>query len=59
MSTVWCDGLEGALISLSSVISDGYQGRVFLSGDRHVPGELREQSCLSQLGDTCKQVSWN
>ena len=44
MSTLWCDELQGATLSLSSVIHGGYQCRIFLSGGRHVPGELREQS---------------
>ena len=50
MSTVWCDKLQGTTLSLSSVICDGYHHRIFLSGGRHVPGELREQSCLVTAG---------
>ena len=50
MSTVWRDELQGTTLSLSSVICDEYQCRIFLYGGRHVPGELREQSCLITPG---------
>lgn len=50
MSTIWCEEVQGATLSLSSVIRDGYQHRIFLSGDCHVPGELREQSRLVTAG---------
>lgn len=55
-STLRCDELQGATLPLSSVICDGYRGRVFLSGGRHVPGEI-EVIVLSQLGDTREQES--
>ena len=44
MLIIQCDKLQGATLSLSSVIHDTYQHRVFLSGGHHVPGGLREQS---------------
>ena len=50
MSTIRCDKLQGAELSLWSVIHDGQQCRIFLSGGCHVPGELREQSCLIRAG---------
>lgn len=46
-----CDRVQGASLSLSSVIHDGYQHRVFLAGGRHVLRELQELSyCLSIAG---------
>ena len=50
MSIIRCDQIKGTTLSLSSVIHDGYQCRIFLSGGCHVPGELREQSCLITAG---------
>ena len=50
MLTLQCDKLQGATFSLSSVLRDGHQHRIFLSGGRRVPGELREQSCLLTAG---------
>lgn len=57
MSAIWCDKLQSATPSLSSVFRDGYQRRDFLSGGYHVPGELREQLSSYHSWEICVSKS--